>query len=451
MKILTRSALAFICGLATLGAASLPRPYIVESYAVSLVAKPNASLTGDAFLTFRGRAESAVSALELDSAGLTIKAVLAGKERQYFERKGKSLVIALTRPLQPDARLTLEIQYEAPPSDGLIISSNQIAGVQVSDWLPCNDRPGERARFHLTLTAPETWKTAASGSLVNSHAVPGGMATEWNLDTAAPAAEFGFTAGAFSESVTDASGVKLRTLAGPAEAAELAGAALRYLGERTGKAYPGTTYTQAFIHAGATYAKAGGLALLPDSFSKNLSDDIGALQAVSFAIAQQWFGVGIATKDEGANWLTFGLPAFLADTFLEQRLGKAVFEREISRSRDLYTQLRARGNDKPLADASESADGIALETHKAVCFLYVARQMVGDAAFWDGVRTFTSSKWGQTASSEDFQRAFAGVRGNRNRAGAGRSDKSNPMKATAKNLNDLFDLWIYGVPLGNPK
>jgi hypothetical protein len=56
--------------------------------------------------------------------------------------------------------------------------------------------------------------------------------------------------------------------------------------------------------------------------------------------------------------------------------------------------------------------------------------------------------WGQSASSEDFQKAFAAISGGN--PGAGKKGVAAG-KNNAKALANLFSVWVYGVPTETAK
>jgi len=58
-------------------------------------------------------------------------------------------------------------------------------------------------------------------------------------------------------------------------------------------------------------------------------------------------------------------------------------------------------------------------------------------------------QWGQAATSEDFQKAFAGL--GRDNPGTGKKGGGATRKSSASSLDNLFDLWVYGIPSGNAK
>lgn len=346
----------------------------------------------------------------------------------------------MTRPIRPEESRTITVHYQAGPAHGLKFFPDQIYASAVSDWLPANDRPGERATLHLAIAAPPEMNVAASGRATSP--------TEWQLDTPTAPSWFGFAAGAFSENTAVADGVKLRVLGGLKSAELKSGdkqileptaAALHYLAERTGKPFPGQTYTQVFVHGDVTRSMAAGLTLLPETYAQELAKQPDHLRPLADALAHQWFGVAIQPKDWPDLWFADGIPAFLADTFLGRKFGKEAYDREIAHSRELYKQLAAEGKDTPLSDAEETT-----RQQKGAWFLYLANQLMGDNAFWDGLRLFTGAAWSQSATSEDLQRAFDAVN-QKGAASGSRKNHKGGAKDSSTPLDNLFDMWVYGV------
>ncbi len=440
-------------GCIPLAAAPAPRLYTVEHYDVALNSDlSRRRLAGEATLRFHSLSDEPVAALELDAGGLEIASVKEGKTPQWFERKGEMLVIALANPLYPAESRSLTLRYQAGPSAGLAFFPDQVYGSAASAWMPCNDRPGERATLSLSLAAPPDFRSAASGRLLATRSAAGESVADWQLDSPAPPSFYGFALGKFPEQSSTAEGVRLRVLGAGAEVFEPTTAAIRYLAERTGKPYPGPAYTEVFVHGDAARSLAGGLALLPEACAQGLSKQPEKLWLLARVLADQWYGIGIAVKDWSDLWLSEGVPGFVADAFLGQRFGAEAYERGIARSRQIYDGLRAAGKDRPLSytewTTRQDAEG-DIPLHKGVCFLYLVHELVGESAFWERLRVYTAAAWGQQAASEDLQNAFGGAvpeqrkggqRGGKDRGGNDRG------KAAAKSLGSLFDLWVYGIP-----
>jgi aminopeptidase N len=442
-----RAVVLFLCVTTSGAAAPLPRPYTAENYDVSIRTDLGKQrLYGEAGIRVHSQAGNAISALEFDAGSLEITSVLEGQTPQPFERDRSLLIVVLTNPLQPDEARTITLRYQAGPAAGLKFFSDQIYTSVAGDWMPCNDRPGERATLHLTIAAPVNANTAGSGRLTATHGGDGQTITEWQLDSPAEPSWFGFALGGFAEKTSDTEGVKLRVLGGDTPIFEPTAAAMRYLAERTGKHYPGQTYTQVLVHGDVSRSMAGGLTLLPESYAQELAKQPDDLWLLTDELAHQWYGAGIAVKDWSDLWLSEGLSAFLTDAFLGQRFGKPRYDREIQNSRQIFNRLHAEGKDPSLSNTGwtthRDADGESPE-HKGAWFLYLLNQLVGDSAFWNGLRVYTSDQWGRAAASEDLQKAFDAVKG-------GAAERKGGRKNSAKNggtpVDNLFDMWVYGIP-----
>ncbi len=438
-------------GILPLMAAPSPRPYAVEHYDVSIQADlAQRRLQGEASIRVHSRGDDPISALELDAGGLQITSVKEGAVPQWFERKGDTLLVVPASPLRADEHRTLTIRYLAGPSAGLAFFADEIYGAVTDDWMPCDDRPEERATLHLAIAAPYGMKVAASGQLVSGRAAGPQNVTEWQLDSATAPSFFGFALGAFAENTSVADGVKLRLLGAGADVIEPTTAAIRFVAERTGKPYPGPLYTQVFVHGDAARSLAAGLTILPESSAPGLAKEPAKLWLMARELAGQWYGIGIPLKDWSDVWLSDGVSAFVADAFLGQRFGVEAYQREVARSRQVYDRLRAQGNDRSLSYdewTSRQDAGGDVPIYKGVCFLYLVHELVGDTAFWERLRLYTSEEWGRPTASENFQNAYGSAAAVRETGKRRAKNRGN----SAKDLSSLFDLWVYGIPTASGK
>lgn len=414
--------------LSHLPALPLPRPYTVDHYDVSLTPDLAAQVVAGQETLHYHTSMDRMAAMELDAGALEVTSVLENDTAQWFERKGTLLVVVLAEPAHAGEQRTLTIRYRARAAKGLVFFPDQVyTSFFTSDWMVANDRPDDRATLRLTIAAATDMQVAASGRAAMFQAVGGQGLWEWRLDTPAPAFLFAFAAGRFAESASAAGDVRLRVL-GKAKVFAATGEALRFLAERSGKPYPGESYTQVFTRGDIMQEAAGGLTLLPESYAEGLEKKPDDLWLLAHEAAHQWYGIGIPCRDWSDFWLSEGMATFLADAFLEQEYGKKRYEQEIAHSLAIYDELRKAGKDRPLSfhdwDTPQQAGG-PLPYHKGACFLALLRKQMGEAAFWSGIQAYTSANWGKPVTSDDFQRA---------------------MEAAAKrSLAVLFDRWVYGT------
>ncbi|HEX3748517.1 MAG TPA: M1 family aminopeptidase [Bryobacteraceae bacterium] len=418
MRILTA-----LLGLALAGpaaAAPLPRPYQVEHYDVHLTPDLAAKrMAGEVSIGLVGRSDR-LDAVELDVGDMQIASVKDGPNGLYFERKDKTLIVALRSPLFKSDRRTITVRYTAVPAKGLVFFPDQIyTSFFTSDWMPCDEHPEDRATLSLTLDVPPQFKVAASGH-------PAGKT--WTLDTPYPAFLFAFAAGDFAESSRKVDGLTLRVL-GKADVFDDTAAVMKFLVERSGKPYPLDTYTQVFTH-GTVEQEAVGMTLFPEKYAADMKEHPGDLSLLAHEFAHQWYGVQIVARDWSDFWLSEGMATFLADSFLEQRFGKARYEKEIAQSQQTYENLRAQGRDRPLFftdwQTPQQAGG-PLPYQKGAFVLSELRRTMGDEAFWRGLRSYTNGHWGSAVTSDDFEAAMSSAGG----------------KDMNKQLTKLFHQYIY--------
>jgi len=408
MKILTAAFGPVLLGLALVGpAVAVPpsRPYTVEHYDVHLTPDLAAKrMTGEVSIKLTSRIER-LDVVELDvGADMQIDSVKDGSAARYFEHKDRSLVVALPSPVYKNDHKTITIRYTAVPAKGLVFFPDQIyTSFFTSDWMPCDEHPEDRATLSLTIDVPAQFKVAASGH-------PEG--TTWTLDNPYPAFLFAFAAGDFAESTRKVDGVTLRIL-GKADVFDDTAAVMKFLTERSGKPYPLDTYTQVFTH-GTVEQEAVGMTLLPEKYAAELTKQPENLNLLAHEFAHQWYGVQIVARDWSDFWLSEGMATFLADVFLEQRFGKARYDREIADSRQTFENLRAQGRDRPLFftdwQTPQQAGG-PLPYQKGAFVLAELRRVLTDEPFWRALRAYTAAHWGGQVTSSDLEAAMASVGG----------------------------------------
>ena len=418
MKFLT--AMLGLALAAPVAAAPLPRPYVVEHYDAHLAPDlANKRLTGDVSIRLTSRADR-LDAVELDVGDMQIFSVKEGQSGLYFERKDKTLIVAMRTPVFKDDHRTITIHYTAVPAKGLVFFPDQVyTSFFTSDWMPCNEQPEDRATLTLTIDARPEWKVAASGH-------PDGAA--WTLGTPYPAFLYAFAAGEFAESTRKVEGVTLRVL-GKADVFDGTASAMKFLAERSGKPYPLDSYTQVFTH-GTVEQEAVGMTLLSEKYAAELKEHPDNLNLLAHELAHQWYGVQIVARDWSDFWLSEGMATFLADAFLEQRFGKARYDKEIAESRQTYENLRAQGRDHPLFftnwQTPQQAGG-PLPYQKGAFVLSEIRRLLTDSVFWRGLGAYTSAHWGGRVTSDDLEAAFASV----------------APKDETKQLTKMFQQYIY--------
>ena len=420
------------------------RPYSITHYDV--VVQPDLAkhlILGAVTISLTALSEG-LSHIELDAADITVLGASEGKVHLRYVLADDILRIDLPRALHASQHAELRIVYRASPTRGVAFFKDQLyTAFATSHWLPCNDRPDDRATFRLVVIVPDHLQVVASGESVHESTKNGQRTSEWREDRPIPTFVFGFAAGVFRFESRRAGKTQL-VLALPERAAEPephaqpsggsgtepskspqaeeqtskadsdklssrildeTQAALGFFEENGGVRYPADRYTTVFAHGGVMQ-EARCFTLLPEDYLAALKKDPDDLWLLAHELAHQWWGIGMAGRDWSDFWLNEGIATFMADAFLEHQFGRARYEKEIARSRKIFEDAVASGTSRPLHFTHWSQPreaGGPIPYHKGALFLDALRSRLGDTVFWRGFQEFTRSHMGQSVTSQEFE------------------------------------------------
>lgn len=114
--------------------------------------------------------------------------------------------------------------------------------------------------------------------------------------------------------------------------------------------------------------------------------------------------------------------------WLQHAQGEAAYQRQVAGWRARLDRLRAKGTDHALVYAAwdaPSADDRAVVYQKGAYVLHLLREELGEAVFWQGLRSYTRDHDGRAVVTADFQRAME--------------------QAAGRPLDDFFQAWVYGT------
>jgi aminopeptidase N len=410
------------------------RSFSVTHYDVEIEPRlESQTLTGTATLTL-AFTRDLVQTITLDRGRLEIDGVEEDGRPRAFTAEGSRLRLILPRGKANEKR-TLTVRYRGTASSGLVFNAEreQIYTVfSTSQWMIALDDPAARATLRLRVTMPRTWTGAGSGREVARRDGTGGkMQMEWQIDRPAPTYTFGFAIGAFSEASDQSSRVALRYLGRDFTDADLrrvfneTSQMLSFFEQRSGVPYPGDTYAQALVARTAGQEMAG-LSIVSEEYGRAVIADPSAIGLIAHELAHQWWGNMVTCHAWTEFWLNEGFATYMVAAYREQRFGRDVYAMDVAAMKARYEQVRERGNDRPLVFPSwdrPSADDRALVYQKGAYVLHELRELVGDTAFWAGIRRYTTEHFGKSVTTADFQTAM--------------------QQASGMDLRPFFERWIY--------
>ncbi len=376
------------------------------------------------------RLVSAASAEELSSA-----AGDAGDASH--ERVGAELVITPESPIAAGDLFAVTVEYQGVPMGVESPAWRDVVGWRdtgeflyvVSEptgahgWYPVNDHPSDKATYTITVNVPEGIEAIANGVLTAMTEEPDGTVT-WTYMARDPIASYLVTVGigelVLSESRTE-DGTILRDAYRPSVEArarpqvELQEEMLDVFGDLFGP-YPFEVY---------------GALVVDDDFggaleTQTLSVFSGGLFGgpfgeivVAHELAHQWFGDSVTPSTWRDVWLNEGFATYAEWLWREAS--------DPSFDIDARAEERARAGRSiwsPPGDPGPEGLFDSTVYQRGALTLHALRRTIGDDAFFDTLRTYTSTHANSNVSTADFIAVAESVSG--------------------QELDDLFDSWLYG-------
>ena len=393
------------------------------------------AIEGQATVTVVAAAGVETLALDLaqpkaEGRGMTVTEVTEAGQPAPFEHSGDRLRIRLARSGRAGERRELVVRYHGVPAAGLLIAPNRHGDRtffsdnwpdKARQWLPVVDHPYDKATSEFLVTAPPRYQVVSNGLLVEETDLPDGRRlTHWREE--APIAPWLFALGVARFAVEHRPPWRGRSVetwvypqdreAGFRAFAEPTLAALDFFEDRVGPyAYERLANVQANgIH--------GGMELATSIFYGD--DSVGGGERrwdriIVHEIAHQWFGDAVTEGDWDDVWLSEGFATYFTHLFVEHAEGRDAFVAGLRADRD---EIRAFDEKNPayrvvhdgLADMSQVISGPGTYK-KGAWTLHMLRGVVGDGAFWAGIREYYRLYRDRNASTADFRRAMEDASG----------------------------------------
>ena len=374
-----------------------------------------AARTIEAEQTMTLRAEQTLAELRFDANALTIASATLDGDPMTWRIEDRALVLALPHAVRPGAVATLNFAYAGRPARGLNWEENGLyTSYFTCDWMICAlDRPGDKFFFSVQLGAPEEWEEFVAD---NSREYPAYLQ--------------GFGAGRWTYVRGRHADVELEAL-GANESPEglealfsETGRMIDFYSAAAGVAFPHTSYTQLLV-AGDIAQEGAGFSILGADTLAAMEVDPHEVWAIAHELAHAYWGNLVTCKDWSHFWLNEGLTTFMVAAWKQERWGEADYQREVELATQRWTRARDAGWDRPLRHrrVSDLRTRRAIQYSKGMLFFVELRRLLGEEAFWAGVRGYTAAHAGGTVESADMQRAMEA--------------------ASGRELDALFAQWVY--------
>ncbi|HEY0041153.1 MAG TPA: M1 family peptidase, partial [Flavisolibacter sp.] len=180
----------------------------------------NDSIAGLAAVTFVKKAPGQTFSLDLVSVnkqgtGMHVYLVAidpASSVKLSFSQTADKIIINAPQIIKDDTA-TIYVAYKGIPADGLIISKNKYGDRtffadnwpnRAHNWIPCLDRPDDKAMFEFRITAPTHYSVISNGIKNGEKVLPDGTKrTVWIENTPLPTKVMAIGVAKFATKVYD--------------------------------------------------------------------------------------------------------------------------------------------------------------------------------------------------------------------------------------------------------
>jgi aminopeptidase N len=348
-----------------------------------------------------------------------------------FEQKGGELAVRLDRAYGPDDIVKLAVTYSGSPKKGVRFvqpdSEHPKRGVCVwtigepedaRHWIPCYDYPNERSTSEMIVTVDKPLSVVSNGTLVSTKENADGTSTfHWKMDNLLTTYLLSVTAGDFAVFHDNLDGLPVDYYVlkdvDEATARRTLGKTPRmieFFNKKIGTPYAYAKYAQVCVpefgggmeHSSATTMTD---AILVDAVS-HLENDADSI--VGHELAHQWFGDLLTCRDWSHIWLNEGFASYFDALFTEYDKGDDAFR--IAMANDLAAYLGSdREYRRPIVEARyddpwRMFDGVTYA--KGACVLHALRGLIGDDAWWRGIRLYVAKHKDRNVVTDDFRKAM---------------------------------------------
>jgi len=388
-------------------------------------------ITGQATIDLRFRVDGIAEVrldligVNADGKGMVVTAVASDGNRVGFSHTSDELFIQLPAPSRANQRIQFTIEYHGVPVTGLIIALNKHGDRtffsdnwpnKARNWLPTIDHPYDKARAEFVVTAPDHYQVISNGLKVEETDLPDGMRlTHWKQSV--PIATWLYVLGVARfavQHVGEYEGKSIQTWvyaqdrdAGFYDFAVPTRQVLEFYGDYVGPfSYEKLANVQSNSVGGGMEAAS---AIFYGDASVTGERSVRWRNVIIHEIAHQWFGNAVTEYDWDDVWLSEGFATYFTLLFIEHAYGRDEFVEGLESSR---RRVLAFYEDRPdyrvvhdnLADMGQVTTG--MQYQRGSWTLHMLRGIVGDDAFWRGIRAYYRTYRDRNATTDDFRQAM---------------------------------------------
>ncbi|RYY39205.1 MAG: M1 family peptidase [Chitinophagaceae bacterium] len=365
--------------------------------------------------------------LKSNGKGMTVQQC-NGYNVESWKQQGDQIEVLLKEGINAQDTYHFQIKYSGIPADGLIISKNRHGDRtffadnwpnRAHHWIPCNDRPDDKAAFGFNVTVPAHYSVISNGSM--GHPVditPGGVAHRvyhWEETLPQPTKVMVIGVARFAIKTFEDSpkGVPVSAWVYPQDSTNgfydyaLAPSIVRYFSD----------YIAPFPYGKLANVQSktifGGMENASCIFyaEESVTGDRKWEDVIAHEIAHQWFGDMASEKSFAHLWLSEGFATYMTNMYIEQKYGVDSMRKRLQADRKKIIAFVAANPTRAVVDSTNDLMSLlnANSYDKGGWVLHMLRQEVGDSVFRKIIQAYYQTYKGSNAETRDFQRIVDSV------------------------------------------
>ncbi|MFC5719988.1 M1 family metallopeptidase [Streptomyces gamaensis] len=407
--------------------------YHVRHYGLTLDYEPEGNhLRGTAAIS--ARAAQDLGSVTFDFKGLKVRSATVDGQPARTSRAGDKLTVTPRSSVGKGSDFETVVVYDGVPKDVTDADGESTEGwVETDDgavalgeptgsmtWFPGNHHPSDKATYDVTVTVPADYTAVANGELKRKD-VHGGRATfAWHNPEPMASYLASVAISPFKVTETRADGLPVYLAVHPEETE--AGARLEKLLPEVLAWESGMFGPYPFSSAGAVLDHNAYIDYALETQTKPYFDSAPSDKLVVHELAHQWFGDSVTPRTWKDMWLNESFAQYAEWMWEEAHGGRGVqqifddhYDGKDPESKGIW--------DFPPGDPTPVTISDSPVYGRGAMVLHKVRQTVGDATFFDIVRTWTSEhRYGNVDTAE-----FVAL----------------CEKKSGKDLGELFRTWLY--------
>ncbi|RYY84460.1 MAG: M1 family peptidase [Chitinophagaceae bacterium] len=417
---------------------------------------------GDALLDIRFPGANKSFTIDLvgkkgNGKGMTVQQ-FNGYNVESWKQEEDKIVVQLKDGIDANNTYHFQVKYSGIPADGLIISKNKHGERtffadnwpnRAHHWIPCNDRPDDKASFEFRVKVPPQYTVISNGlaqadpQSVDPDKYYGARHFYYKEETPLSTKVMVIGAARFAIKTFDDSpaGIPVSAWVYPQDSTKgfydyaVAPSILKYFSE----------YIAPFPYSKLANVQSktifGGMENASCIFyaEESVTGDRKWEDVIAHEIAHQWFGDMASEKSFAHLWLSEGFATYFTNLYIGQKYGADSMRKRLYADRKKISDFAGANPKRAVVDSTTELMSLlnANSYDKGGWVLHMLRQQVGDKIFQQIIQRYYATYRGGNADTRDFQRVADSV-----------YSAEVPRAKQDISMEEFFAQWLYrpGIP-----